>query len=79
MLKQKQAEKKGIVGRVTVMFVINKEGEIENIVSRGPVNGKILEDEARRIVSLLPKMTPGKQKGKAVKVKYSQPLTFKLE
>lgn len=75
----KEAEKKGIVGRVTIMFVINKEGEIENIVSRGPANGKILEDEARRIVSLLPKMTPGFQRGKPVKVRYALPFNFNLK
>ena len=78
----KQARKKNIQGKVITMFVINKEGIIENIVARGPENCEdceILEKEAIRIMSKLPRMTPGKQKGKAVKVKYSQPLNFKLQ
>ena len=78
----REARRKNIQGKVMTMFVINKEGFIENIVARGPENCEdceILEKEAIRIMSKLPRMTPGKQKGKAVKVKYSQPLNFKLE
>jgi len=75
----REARRKNIQGRVLVMFVINREGIIENIIAKGPEDCEILEKEAIRIMSKLPQMTPGKQKGKAVKVKYSQPLTFKLE
>lgn len=75
----REARRKNIQGRVLVMFVINREGIIENIIAKGPEDCEILENEAIRIMSKLPQMTPGKQKGKAVKVKYSQPLTFKLE
>jgi protein TonB len=78
----REARRKNIQGKVVVMFVINREGTIENIIAKGPAdceNCEILEKEAIRIMSKLPKMTPGKQKGKAVKVKYSQPLNFKLE
>ena len=78
----REARRKNIQGRVLVMFIINKEGIIENIVAKGPEDCEdceILEKEAIRIMSKLPQMTPGKQKGKAVKVKYSQPLTFKLQ
>lgn len=43
---------------------------------RGP--DKLLEEEAARIISLLPRMTPGKQQGQVVQVPYSIPITFKL-
>lgn len=66
----------GIQGKVFVVFVINKEGYVSNIRSRGP--DKILEKEAERIIKLLPKMIPGKQRGRAVKVPYSVPIVFKF-
>ena len=58
-----------------MVFVIDKDGNITNIRSRGP--DKILEKEAERIVGLLPKMIPGKQRGKPVKVPYSLPIHFR--
>ncbi|WP_336622126.1 energy transducer TonB [Algibacter miyuki] len=67
----------GIQGRVSVVFIINSEGVTTNVRSRGP--DKILEVEAERIISLLPKMQPGKQRGKAVKVAYAVPIFFKYE
>ena len=72
-----KARKKNIQGRVLVLFLINKEGEITNIETRG--GDPILQTEALRIVRLLPKMKPGMQKGKPVNVKYALPITFKLE
>lgn len=65
----------GIQGRVSVIFVIDSKGYTTNIRSRGP--DKILEKEAERIIGLLPKMKPGKQRGKAVKVAYALPIFFK--
>ena len=70
--------KKKITGRVIVSFIINKEGEIKSITTKGPENGKILEEEARRIISLLPKMKPGTQRGEPVNVRYSIPINFSL-
>lgn len=67
----------GIQGRVSVMFDIQKDGTIGNIRKRGP-NGN-LENEAVRIISKLPKMTPGKQRDKNVKVSFAIPITFKLQ
>ncbi|WP_298894246.1 energy transducer TonB [uncultured Psychroserpens sp.] len=67
----------GMHGRVHVIFMIDKTGKVTGIKSRGP--DKILETEAERIISLLPKMTPGKQRGMAVKVPYSIPISFVLE
>jgi len=66
----------GIQGKVFVQFMINQKGYISNIRTRGP--DRNLEDEASRIVASLPKMTPGMQRGRAVKVPYSIPITFKL-
>ncbi len=76
-----KAQRKKIQGRIMVYFIINKEGNIENIVTKAPEdckNCEILEKEAKRIINLLPKFKPGTQKGKPVKVKYTQPITFKL-
>ena len=65
----------GIQGRVSVVFVIDKTGHIIGIRSRGPDN--ILEKEAERIISILPK--PGRQRGKPVKVAYAVPIFFKFQ
>jgi len=71
-----KAKRNNIEGRVLVLFVINKEGEITKIETKG--GDPILQTEALRIVRLLPKMKPGMQKGKPVNVKYALPLIFKL-
>ena len=67
----------GVQGRVSVMFVIQKDGSIGNVRMRGPDQN--LEKEAERIISKLPRMTPGKQRGRAVRVPFSIPITFKLQ
>jgi len=67
----------GIQGRVFVTFIIDKDGSITNILMRGP--DKNLEKEARRIISVLPKMTPGKQRGRAVRVPFSIPINFRMQ
>ena len=71
------AQEMGIQGRVYVQFVIAKDGSITSIRMRGP--DKNLEKEAKRIISRLPKMTPGKQRGRAVRVPFSIPITFRLQ
>lgn len=71
------AQEMGIQGRVYVQFVIAKDGSITGIRMRGP--DKNLEKEAKRIISRLPKMTPGKQRGRAVRVPFSIPITFRLQ
>lgn len=65
------------VNRIFVSFKIDKNGNIVNIRSRAP--HPRLEQEAARVIKLLPKMTPGKQRGKPVGVLYSLPITFKVE
>ncbi len=71
------AQEMGIQGRVYVNFVIGKDGAITNVRMRGP--DKNLEKEAQRIISELPQMTPGKQRGKPVRVPFSIPITFRLQ
>ncbi len=66
----------GMQGKVFVVFVIDKKGEVTKIRTRGP--DKSLEKEATRIFELLPKMTPGKQRGRPVNVPYSIPVVFKI-
>lgn len=71
------AQEMGIQGRVSVRFVIQKDGSIGQVQMRGP--DKNLEKEAARIIGKLPKMTPGKQRGRAVRVPFSLPITFRLQ
>ena len=70
------AQEMGIQGRVYVNFIISKDGNITNVRMRGP--DKNLEKEASRIISKLPKMIPGKQRGRPVRVPFSIPITFRL-
>lgn len=72
-----KAYNKKIQGKVQIEIVINKEGIVDKINTRGP--HKILEEECRRIVSLLPKFTPGFQNGKPVNVKYTFPIVFRIQ
>jgi protein TonB len=65
------------IKRIIVMFKIDKTGEITDIQARAP--HKRLETEAIRVVQTLPKMIPGKQRGRPVGVKYSLPIAFKVE
>lgn len=71
------AQEMGIQGRVYVNFIISKDGTITNIRMRGP--DKNLENEAARIIGRLPQMTPGRQRGRPVRVPFSIPITFRLQ
>ncbi|PIV94965.1 MAG: blaR1 peptidase M56 family protein [Flavobacteriaceae bacterium CG_4_10_14_3_um_filter_33_47] len=66
----------GLVGkqRINVIFKINQEGNIVDVRSRAP--HPALEAEAIRVIKMLPKMLPGKQRGKVVTVPYSLPIIF---
>ncbi|RZN84773.1 MAG: energy transducer TonB [Winogradskyella sp.] len=63
--------------RISVFFKIDKTGRIVNVGARAPHPG--LEKEAKRVIGLLPKMQPGKQRGKAVTVPYSLPILFQVQ
>ena len=62
--------------KLFVVFTINKNGGISNVKARGP--HPRLEKEVVEIISSLPKMTPGKQRGMPVGVSYSIPITFEV-
>ena len=68
-----------IEGRVWVSFVINENGNVEKITPSGPKGGELLNEEATRIVSKLPKFKPGKNKGNTVPVKYGVLVSFSLD
>jgi protein TonB len=65
------------VKRIFVVFKIDKNGNIVDVMARAP--HKRLQEEAIRVVNSLPKMIPGKQRGIPVGVKYSLPIAFKVE
>ena len=73
----KEAQEKGVQGRVAIMFGIDADGDIVDIKSKGP--SPILEAEAQRIIAKLPKMEPAMQDGKPADVIFSIPITFKLK
>jgi hypothetical protein len=60
--------------RVITIFEIDEQGDVVNIRAKAPV--KELEEEAKRVAGLLPKMKPGKHKGKVVKVRYTLPIAL---
>lgn len=67
----------GSIQRIFVMFKIDTNGKITNIQARAP--HKKLQEEAIKIISSLPVMTPGKQRGRPVTVSYGLPIVFKIE
>jgi protein TonB len=67
----------GSIQKIFVLFKIDKNGNITDINARAP--HKKLQDEAIRVINLLPKMTPGRQRGRPVGVKYGLPIVFKVE
>lgn len=71
-----QAKKMGIEGRVTLTFIVDEDGNVENpMIVRGIGGGA--DEEALRAVKEV-KFTPGLQRGKAVRVKYTLPVVFRL-
>ena len=72
------AQENGTQGRVTVQFVVNRDGSIVDAkVLRGV--DPYLDKEAIRVSSSMPKWKPGMQRGKAVRVKYTVPVMFRLQ
>ena len=67
----------GSIQKIYVVFKIDKNGNITDINARAP--HKKLQDEAIRVVNLLPKMIAGRQRGKPVGVKYGLPIVFKVK
>ncbi len=73
-----EAEEKGIEGKVILTFIVEKDGSISEIEVVNPVN-PLLDNEAVRVIKAMQGWTPGKQNGKTVRVKYTIPVTFKLQ
>ena len=72
------AQENGIQGRVICAFVVNRDGSVVDAeVLRGV--DPSLDKEALRVIGTMPKWTPGKQRGKPVRVKYTVPITFRLQ
>ena len=72
------AEENGIQGRVIVTFVVEKNGSITDVQVIKSVDPS-LDKEAVRVVKSMPHWIPGKQNGSAVRVKYTLPVTFRLQ
>jgi TonB family protein len=66
-------------GTVDVQFVVDENGSVGNAKVIGKELGSGLDDEAVRVISNMPKWTPGKVKGKNVKTRVVLPITFKIE
>ena len=73
----KEAQEQGKQGRVIVQFVVNKDGSITGDSVVRSVDS-LLDAEALRVVRSMPNWTPGKQKGKPVRVRFTLPVTFHL-
>ena len=72
------AEENGVQGRVVCTFVVEKDGSITDVRVVKSVDPS-LDKEAARVVKGMPKWIPGKQNGSAVRVKYTVPVTFRLQ
>lgn len=83
-----RAMEEDVEARVVIRFVIDKTGDVEEVMvaqytitpndSIGELLAPLFTEEALRIVREMPKWTPGKQRGKAVKVRLALPISFKL-
>jgi TonB family protein len=70
-----EAKEKGISGRVIVEFIVDEEGNVTDVkIIRGI--DPVLDEEVLRVVKSSPRWTPGKQRGKPVKVRFLYPITF---
>lgn len=72
------AAENGIQGKVIVQFVVGKNGSISNVKVLRSVDPS-LDKEAVRVVSNMPNWTPGKQNGASVNVRFTLPVTFRLQ
>ena len=72
------AEENGVQGRVLVTFVVERDGTITDVRVVKSVDPS-LDKEAQRVVNSMPRWIPGKQNGSPVRVKYTVPVTFKLQ
>jgi len=77
----KEAEEKGVEGTVFVDFIVTANGNVREVgvtEEPGEEADQSFRTEAIRVVTAMPKWIPGRQRGKAVQVKYSLPITFRM-
>ncbi len=72
------AQENGVQGRVICQFVVNRDGTIVDVEVVRSVDAS-LDKEAIRVIKSMPKWSPGQQRGKPVRVKYTLPVNFKLQ
>ena len=74
----RRAIENGIEGKVYVNFIIERDGEISNVsIARGV--HKLIDDEAMRVINLLPKLNPAMIQGKPVRMQYTEPINARLQ
>ncbi len=73
------AQENGIQGRVICQFTVNRDGSIVDIEVVRSAGDASLDREAVRVIQSMPKWNPGKQRGKAVRVKFTVPVNFRLQ
>lgn len=72
------AQENGVQGRVTCQFVVGKDGKVRDVTVLKTLD-PYCDKEAIRVIMAMPNWIPGKQNGKAVAVKYTVPITFRLQ
>ncbi|SFD04730.1 TonB family C-terminal domain-containing protein [Chitinophaga sp. CF118] len=75
----KAAHEKGVGGTVYIRFVVESDGSVQNIKSIGQPLGYGLDEEALRVVKLMPNWEPGKHKGQLVAVEFNLPIKYSLQ
>jgi periplasmic protein TonB len=73
-----QASRQNVQGRVFIQFTVGSDGKIENVKSIKGI-GFGCDEEAERVVKMMPSWKPGRQSGKAVRVRYTLPIAFQLD
>ena len=73
------AQENNVQGRVICQFVVEKDGKVTDIQVVRSSGDASLDKEAKRVIESMPKWKPGKQRGKAVRVKYTIPVNFRLQ
>jgi protein TonB len=72
------AEENGIQGRVVCTFVVERDGSVTDVQVARSIDPS-LDKEAIRVLKQMPRWNPGKQNGSSVRVKYTVPVTFRLQ
>lgn len=73
------AQENGIQGRTICQFTVEKDGSITDIQVLRSSGDASLDKEAKRVIQSMPKWSPGKQRGKPVRVSYTIPINFRLQ